>query len=127
MALKRVIAISLLGIYILTATEFHQLLKTSFLIEHYYQHKENNKALTLWNFLGNHYAEQDAQDSEHNNLPFKSPDACMSNILLAVFTHHGFHTSFKTYIVDTGNYSIEQENFLSSSFLASIWQPPKSC
>jgi hypothetical protein len=125
--LKKFIAILLLNVYVLTATEFHQLFKLSFLIEHYLEHKEHNQDLSLLNFLDNHYANQHAEDEAHHQLPFKSADHCMGNTLAIVFCQHPFQTSFHTYPVDITAITFEQEQFISSAYLSAIWQPPKAC
>lgn len=127
MGLKKIIAILFLGVYVLTATEFHQLFKLSFLFEHYLEHKDQNHDLSLINFLDNHYTHQHAEDEAHHQLPFKSSDHCMGNTLAVVYCHHLFQTSFHTYPIDIIALSVEQEQFISSAYLSSIWQPPRAC
>ena len=112
----------------LTATECHQLIKLTFLFEHFQHHKTESKDLTIWAFIEHHYAHEntnDGHDAEDNKLPFKSSEVCLANSLVAVFHTPGFYCSFEPFLIDTTDFNVQQENFLSSSVLNAIWQPPK--
>ena len=125
--LKKLFAISFLFIYLFSTTELHQLLKAPVLIEHFIEHKEENKGITLWHFLYVHYALGDVKDSDYEKdmkLPFK--------------THHSCVSSFSNVYLPAVKLSIEKplqfikeenpaknDQFLLTSFLSNIWQPPR--
>ncbi len=73
--MRSVILIILSSVFINGATELHQLFKLPFLLEHYRHHKQEDKSLTLVDFLRIHYTKNhpaDNDDNEDNELPFKS-------------------------------------------------------
>jgi hypothetical protein len=126
---KKFFAISFLFIYLFSSTELSQLLKTPLLVEHFIEHREENKHLTLWQFLHTHYAAGDVKDADYDKdmkLPFKSHDNCVANVL-NVYLPIQKVTLAKPFRFIENNYSKPQEQFLHSSFLSNIWQPPKSC
>jgi len=125
--LKKIIAISLLSLYLFSTTELSQLLKVPFLIEHFAEHRDENKHLNLWQFLYLHYAVSHGVDADHHadmQLPFK--------------THHNCVASFSNVIVPKQKvfitkpvFGIEDlavnpdDSYISSNFLSNIWQPPR--
>jgi hypothetical protein len=126
--LKKLIAISLLSLYLFSTTELSQLLKTPVLIQHFVEHREENKHLTLRQFLYLHYATSHADDADHHKdmqLPFKTHHNCIAAFQNVVIpTHNTIHkpvTVFKKRPLHPGDQSI------SSNFLSNIWQPPRFC
>jgi hypothetical protein len=113
-----------------STTQLSELLKLPLLIEHYAEHKEENKGLTFLRFLEIHYTQNTPQDADfHKNmkLPFKS--ATTSNI-----TSISLCAPLPQYKQDPIIYFInDQQSFpdfsftYSSAYLSTIWQPPKSC
>jgi hypothetical protein len=66
-----------LGTLILNAgTELHQLVRVPLLIQHYLHHRDEDSSISLIDFLKIHYTDSnhpdDNDDSEDNELPFKS-------------------------------------------------------
>ncbi|MFM2315917.1 MAG: hypothetical protein RLZZ155_249 [Bacteroidota bacterium] len=53
------------------------------LIEHFEDHERKNEKISFLTFLNEHYAQSDTNDSEHDELPFKS-QIHTSSILLAI-------------------------------------------
>ncbi|MDI9319475.1 MAG: hypothetical protein QM530_03275 [Phycisphaerales bacterium] len=130
--MKKFIAISFLTAYLLSTTELHQLLKLPFLVEHFVEHKEQNKRMTLWQFLSLHYAEGNAKDADYEKdmkLPFKSHDCCSSiNIVAFIAQPIAAFTIQERPIYRTQkSFSTLKEVCLRASFLSNIWQPPKTC
>jgi hypothetical protein len=104
--------------------------KLPLLVEHYIEHKEKDGNLSLMAFLDMHYTQQDAQDDDHDKdmkLPFKSHEGCINSITIAFVPNNFEGLSAKPTYVETKIYSIYHEEFLQSTFLSSIWQPPKFC
>lgn len=129
--MKKFLAISFLTLYLFSSTELHQLLKLPFLVEHFIEHKEQNKDITLWQFLCLHYAEKNVMDADYEKdmkLPFKSHDCC-GNSIVAYITEAIPVFLFKEKPVyhEAKSFSIYEEAFCISSFHSNIWQPPKAC
>jgi hypothetical protein len=127
---KKLFAILLLFIYLISLTELSQLVKLPILVEHFIEHKEKNSNLSLWEFLNMHYAQSDDHDGDRDKdmkLPFKSHDGCINTTIVALPSTNIGTLSEKPICIEKKAYSIYTENFLSSSHLSSIWQPPKAC
>lgn len=128
--LKKCIAIFFLSIYLISLTELNQLVKLPVLIEHFIEHKEKDDRLSLLSFLNMHYAQHSSKDADNDKdmkLPFKSHEGCVNSITLAFIPNNFEGFSAKPTFVENKTYSIYYEEFLQSTFLSSIWQPPKFC
>jgi hypothetical protein len=126
---KNVTLIFLASIYLISMTEFSQFLKIPLLIEHYAEHKEKDQKLSLLKFLSMHYTNGDVKDADYDKdqkLPFKSHDGCIGMSLVSALTN-SHSVSIRPVYSDYKTYSVYTEIFLSSAYLSSIWQPPKSC
>jgi hypothetical protein len=126
--MRSFIALSLLSLYLFTSVEFHEIMKLPQLVNHYKEHQEEQKGITLWDFLCEHYAHGDVFDDDRDKdmkLPYKSLD-CNHAIsftvlppIVSIETQKPINlTSIKTF----SNYYSNQ--FCSDNF-SSIWQPPK--
>ncbi len=128
--MKRFIAIFFLLVYVISLTEFNQLVKLPLLVEHFKEHKSKNKELTLLKFLDMHYAAEETQDADHDTdmkLPFKSHETCLNAMVEVYVPSNSIHTFAKPLPTQIKTYFPYNETYLSSSFLSSIWQPPKFC
>lgn len=112
----------------LSITQLSELVKLPLMVEHYVEHKEKNSNLTIWGFLRIHYQGKDVFDADYDKdmkLPFKS----YTSICSVVF--YPLTQEYKT--IQKINYKYKKQNlytysFLySSTFLSSIWQPPRNC
>lgn len=129
MALKKAIAILFLSIYLLSTTELSQLLKLPALIEHFAEHKKENSQITLWSFLNIHYAHGIVHDKDYDKdmkLPFKE------QINTVAFAPVYFPSALSDLTVPLFTLFNKKQFFpkdiqIISSYLDSIWQPPKSC
>ena len=127
--MKRVIAILTLGFYLLSLTEFNELLKVPVLINHYTEHQEKNKSLSFFEFLSMHYSQADDNDGDKDKdmqLPFKSHVGCIGDITFA-YTNNETSEYFTHHAVSENLFSEHISDFVNSNHQASIWQPPKSC
>ena len=108
-------------------TEVHQLLKMPLLVEHYLEHKQENKQLSLLSFFEMHYLNGQHLDSDQDKdmqLPFKNFQDNHPNVVLALpeqITFFEPQPAIQDELVPNFN---ESQVFISS-FLTSIWQPPK--
>ncbi|MCA0347875.1 MAG: hypothetical protein R2805_12755 [Flavobacterium sp.] len=126
--MHRYIAICFLFLYAFSATELHEYLKLPQLVMHFNEHQQEEKDMTLWAFLCQHYAHGNVFDGDRDKdmkLPFKSND-CSSAIVITTIPSILYfeilnNTSF--FKKKTPN------NFYTNSFCSinygSIWQPPK--
>lgn len=128
--MKKLIIILFLSIYTLSATELHELFKLPNLVEHFKEHQSEDKTTTLINFLVNHYTATDDGDNDSSKdmqLPFKSnhDGGNISNTGFNCFTN--IQLAIKSIPIESKNYNTYSSEFISSAYLSSIWQPPKSC
>ena len=132
MQVKKIVVISLLSIYALSATELHQLLKLPALIEHYFEHTAEDKDLSFWAFLHIHYAHGIVVDDDYEKdmkLPFKSTNDCAA-ISVSTPPPSSPYTPIPQPVVVAESKKVfikSKDLFLKSSYLSCIWQPPKSC
>jgi len=67
----RFATISLLLIYLVSFTEFKEVLRLPLLVQHYSEHKELVIEMSFFEFLAMHYKTDLAHDDHDNQLPFK--------------------------------------------------------
>jgi hypothetical protein len=127
--LKKITAISFLCIYLLATTQLGQLLKFPAFIEHYKEHKAENKNLTLVAFLIIHYAYdvvKDADDEKDMKLPFKTANENGFSVTSIAPTPPTFSIAVEQlFFFEKKKQYFRNEYFISNSFFSNIWQPPK--
>lgn len=124
--MKKLIVILLLSSYFFSTTELGQLLKVPVLVLHFGDHKENDN-MSFFEFMNHHYGghEQDADWDTDMKLPFmKHSDLLQLTVITpkSIFPPHQRKIS-----IYKNQFSFYRDKFIHSSFLESIWQPPKSC
>lgn len=125
--MKNGIIILFISVYLFSSTELHQLLKLPILYEHFQEHHEENNSLSFLDFIAMHYSSNDIHKSDQDEdmkLPFKSPDGCFSASIIA-FLPQAIEFEKRLDFFENeplNNYSYQE---FSSSYLSSIWQPPK--
>lgn len=105
-------------------------MKLPVLVEHFSEHKAKDSNLSLIDFLSNHYAQDDDHDGDEEQemkLPFKSHDGCINSIVSESVPSSVYYLPAKPVYSESKSYSNYSEQFLTSAYLSSIWQPPKSC
>ncbi len=114
-------------VFITSFTEMYQFFKLPFLIEHYYEHKEQNDAMPLFSFLVNHYCYNkfDKDFDDDMKLPFKSHECLTNSTILTMDTSQCGCLSLKLFHIQSISYHHFDESFILTSFLPNIWQPPK--
>jgi hypothetical protein len=128
--LKKVTVIFFLTVYLFATTEASQLLKLPVIFEHYAEHKQEDKQITILEFLAIHYLHGSPRDKDYDRdmkLPFKTSNDCISTVSSVIIP-----VAFQFIIVNPLEISpkpifFHKDEFILSSFPASIWQPPKSC
>ena len=112
-----------------STTELSQLLKIPLLAEHFIEHKQEDRQLTLWQFLYIHYAMGDVHDADYDKdmkLPFKTHDNCVASIINVYLPSQKVVITKPIQFIKNQHYKT-QEPFLQSTFLSNIWQPPRIC
>ena len=120
------ITILFLSVYLFSSTELNQLLKLPLLYEHFQEHHQEDNSLSMLDFIVMHYSSNDVDrtDQDDMRLPFKSPDGCFSASMFAYISQPLEFTQKFIFVTKEpiNNYSYLE---FSSSYLNSIWQPPK--
>jgi hypothetical protein len=108
-------------------TELHQILKAPLLVEHFYEHNDK-KELSVLTFLEMHYLNGNVEDADYEKdmkLPFKSFQDNHPNVVLNLPENTSFF-NFIVYSVSEPKPFCFENQVNTSSFLTSIWQPPKT-
>ena len=125
--LKKLIAISFFFVYLFSTTELHELLKLPLLVEHFAEHREQNKRITLWQFLSIHYAMDNVKDADYDKdmkLPFKSHDNCVAGNVVYLPLSEKLLLQKPIQFPEKKHFQTEDQ-FILTSFLSIIWQPPR--
>lgn len=128
--MKRYIALVLLVIYITPIAVFHQLLKLPYLIEHFVEHKEENSNLTFLSFLKMHYDDDNIKYADYEKdrkLPFKSHQSSVNVGFVVFMDYEKLELNFNSVFKEPTTKNFYTKKPFKSSYLSSIWQPPKSC
>ncbi|MBS1771238.1 MAG: hypothetical protein JST82_00155 [Bacteroidetes bacterium] len=127
--MSRAITIFLISSLIWVQTPIGQLLKIYTLVEHYYEHKSENKDLSILGFLSMHYAHDTDDHPGHDRdmqLPFKQCSTV--SFVISFFEHNGFQLPQKImYAAVTKSLSRYTSPFHAAEALSKIWQPPRAC
>jgi hypothetical protein len=127
---KKIATSILLLIYLFSATAIGELFKLPMLVEHYYDHRKENKNTSLVAFLTMHYQTEDGTDKdakEDSQLPFKSIE-CAATVAFVSLTPPSFiNITAKLERPLLRSFGFYKELFLPSQYLAAIWQPPRYC
>ncbi len=128
--LKKLIPILFLSIFLVSVTELHEFFKLPQLVEHFLVHKSEDKTTTFIDFLVMHYSNADDGDGDKSKdlqLPFKSHNKCENLSNSGFISFQNIQITIKSAQIESKSYNIYSVDFISSSYLSSIWQPPKSC
>lgn len=128
--MKKIIAISFLLIYTLATTELGQLLKFPAFIQHYKEHKSENKDLTLIEFLMIHYSHGIVKDADYEKdmkLPFKTVGDNSFSTSIVASTPPTINLQIQDFsLFKQKKQYFSNEYFIPTSFFSNIWQPPKN-
>lgn len=108
-------------------TELHQILKAPLLVEHYYEHNDK-KEISVLTFLEMHYLNGNVKDADFEKdmkLPFKNFQDNHPNVVLSI-PETPIYLNFTVFSVSEPKPFRFENQVNTSSFLTSIWQPPKT-
>lgn len=109
-----------------TQTELHQILKLPILVQHYFEHKAENKNITLAGFIVLHYFSGNPVDDDYARdmqLPFKTSD-CIQAITSIVIPEQ-IVISNEPLLVSTRPFFKVQNDWIPSNYMADIFRPPQ--
>jgi hypothetical protein len=124
--MKRASAILFLWIYLVANTELHQFLRLPVFFVHYHEHKAENPEIGLIDFIAIHYfGDNNNPDyGKDDQLPFK--DKCPEVSLSIAMPPDNITESILPDFTMSRNVVMFKSPFVASSFLFSIWQPPRA-
>lgn len=128
--MKKLLSILLISAYLISTTEFYQVLKLPLLAEHFNEHKSLNQGTTFWGFLVMHYTNNDVKYADHDKdmrLPFKSHEGSVHSIVLTFIHNPAILILIKPVVIDLNEYNLRENICFNSTYLSNIWQPPKFC
>lgn len=129
--LRRLTAILLISLQLLTSTELCQLLKLPVLIEHFQEHGELYKNFSFFNFIRLHYFIEDDQDGDYDRdmqLPFKTNAGA-----LLMSNSHSVTVPLQVSLLCVPVTELQQHfnkfhsHRIPSIQTGDIFQPPRSC
>lgn len=124
--MRQLFAIGMMTVYLLSQTEFHQLVKIPLLLEHYVEHRTESPEMSFLDFLAMHYLHGSPQDhdfAKDQRLPFKSSD-CNTVAIPAVLPTTEITLPAWIYFTDRIQEALHAEPVRSRAS-AEIWQPPR--
>lgn len=128
--LKKAITILFLIIYMFSGIDANQLQKIHVVFDHYKEHQQEDKNISMLRFLAIHYLHGSPKDKDYDRdmqLPFKTTDDCISSITTAFVPLMAQYFIVKPIEIKEKKRFFSHDQFVSSSYLSNIWQPPKSC
>ncbi|MFD0750915.1 hypothetical protein ACFQZS_12240 [Mucilaginibacter calamicampi] len=128
--MKKFTVILILTAYLFSTTELHQLLKLPVVFEHYYEHKQLNRDISFLGFLDMHYLHGSPLSNDYAEdmqLPFKTIDKCVSTTIPVIVPQHINIPLHLPVQIKKVQRFIMKDEFIPSSYLSTIWQPPKFC
>ncbi len=128
--MKKLTAILILTAWLFSTTELHQLLKLPVFFEHYYEHKQLNKDISFLDFVDMHYMHGSPLSSDYAQdmqLPFKTIDKCLGTTVPVIVPQNIYIAIQLPVQIKKDPRFIMKEQFIPSSYLSRIWQPPKFC
>lgn len=126
--MRKSLAYLLLILYTLSYTEVGEFCKIGTFVAHFYEHKQENKELSLVEFVKIHYANplEDTNDSDYQRdqeLPFKG-DGCVDHMVSLVIKSET-NVKITPFCFYRPKSEIWPENYYISAGSEDIWQPPK--
>ena len=127
---KKIAAILLLALFLLSSTEAYQLTRLPVVFKHFAVHHRENSRLSFVAFLAMHYLHGSPKDKDYNEdmkLPFKTADKCAVNVLTALVPASLSIPVSIPAAHSPAKIPIHNERSDLLAYLSHIWQPPKTC
>jgi hypothetical protein len=125
---KHISASLLLAFYMLSATAIHEMVKLPLLVEHYFDHSQEDQQIGFFQYLTLHYGIEDGTDkdaAEDSQLPFQASEY-FSTISFVSVNPPVINQSIRfTESIADHDFLLSNDTFLPSPYLDRIWQPPR--
>ena len=105
-------------------------MKLPVVFQHFSEHQQENKPISFTQFLALHYLHDSPKDKDYERdrqLPFKTTGDYISCIAIAFVSLIAPFTISKPVEIQEKKIYFVLNQVITSSYLASIWQPPKYC
>lgn len=127
--MKRLLVIFFLFTFLSANTAFGEVLKLPMLVQHYLEHTNEDKDVTIFNFLVQHYTgginhDHRENHNHHDQLPFKAIDGHFSSVVF-IAASPSIVISHNTLVVTVVKLPAYSQQSYSNAYLNSIWQPPR--
>lgn len=126
--MKKLSAIFLLSIYLLSATPFSELLKVNVLVQHYQETIKKNGPVAFFDFLVMHYITDDGNtldDDRDSELPFKSESSLVASNFSNFIINNYAEILVAPTATDKKDFHNYTDPYISSNFSKLFWNPPK--
>ncbi|MGZ5247139.1 MAG: hypothetical protein ACXWV5_08855 [Flavitalea sp.] len=127
--MRKLAAILLLTISVVTHTEVAQFFKLPVFFAHYVEHRSENPALGLWDYVKLHYQSSQETPSDYDKdlkLPFKTSHIVQSGISYSLpVLPEQEPINLDDFAVITPSYKQLDETALPQRFSGSVFQPPR--
>jgi hypothetical protein len=125
---KKIVAIFLLSIYLLSSTALSELLKVNVLMEHFQETRMKDGPVAFLDFLVMHYITDDRNnldDDRDCQLPFKSHSSLVANNFSNFILNRAVEIVLTPTATDKRHFQNYSSPYISSSFSKLVWNPPK--
>lgn len=126
--MRKKIAIFFLFIYLCSTTEAHELLKIPVVFQHFIEHQQEDKTISITKFLAIHYLQGDVKDKDYERdmqLPFKTSGEFFASSVtpfMPLYTQISIQYPVEPAIKV---WALHKPSFIFSAYQVNIWQPPK--
>jgi hypothetical protein len=127
---RRFAASFFLFVYLFANTGLLELAKIGAFVAHYAEHRQENKNLTLVEFIKIHYFSGNIVDEDYARdmqLPFKTLNLNNLSPTPTLPPPTAAYPTLPDYPTNAAGLPVYDQSALPSSHLADIWQPPKAC
>ncbi len=128
--MRKSIAIFLLSIYLISFTQFGQILKVPTLVAHFNEHTAENAGMSFWDFMVMHYATKRVFDSDYEKdmkLPFKVIDNLSGSTFLWAAPEVYVLSGATESAIVSSKVAVRSSKLIALGFFSGIWQPPQFC
>lgn len=109
-------------------TEAHELLKIPVIFQHYIEHQQEDKGISITKFLSIHYLEGDIKDKDYERdmqLPFKTTGEFFASSVTPFMPLNTQMNVQYPYEPLVKVWALQKPSFIFSAYQVNIWQPPK--
>ena len=128
-AARRMLVVSLIGLYAVAYTPAVEFFKMPVLLAHYQEHRQENASISLLGFLKLHYFsghDGNTDVNKHQQLPFKTGECTLASLSVPALPLTERCMPDVPAVINVPVIFAEHSDDFSSSYLSCIWQPPRA-